>query len=111
MTDITPERIAKIAEWMGLRPVGISRGILYIEGIYNENLDDFEEIPFDPINNPADAWRVLEHVTAAGLRYVEMCTEEVDIHNNTTGEILASAHGANQREALCAAVLEMIDAD
>ena len=116
MAGLTPQRIAKIearklAEWMGakrdpLRPEDETQ-IVWPDGRVQlcgqHGIDPRQQ--FDPINNPDDAWRVLEHV------WRTFNTFEADYGLDTFWMRLDNGGGSTgdtPAEALCAAVLEMI---
>lgn len=93
------EQIAKIAEWMGLEDAHWD-GDRVVYTTYYKGLPNVNE--FDPINDGADAWRVLEHAT----------NTRIEICENGTLVCLgaqAMAGADTPAEALCLAVLEMID--
>ena len=112
MTTPTPEQIAKIAGWMGLEEVELKLAIDYrTETLVNAVSYKDAEAPFDPLNNPADAWRVYAYSLAQGHdvqgslpRGGEYLCEINSVYCKTDTKFADTP-----AEALCLAVLEMIE--
>ena len=129
--NITAEQIAKIAEWMGRKDVRCTPTIVTYRPWPNLS----NRVRFDPINDPADAWQVLEHVTHLlgiearifsgpvsvedpGSIHADDFTCRIsplwapfkgDIDPNYSTSALGIGTRDTPAAALCAAVLEMID--
>ncbi len=106
-----PEQLAKIAEWMGLPRARIDSGGCGV--VYN--LSPIDCLEFDPINNAADAWRVLERAISSEIDVQLARADATSVlavlaqENDPDNPALTSA--GSVAEALCLAVLEMIEVE
>lgn len=102
MTDITPEQIAKLAKWAGLKGVRVQKNHVFHEIRYGGMRI------FDPINDHADAWLLLEKLWRDELE-VTLSHAGHGLELVPRGMPSFDVTADNPRAALCLAILEMLE--
>ena len=112
MTNITPQRIAKLAEWAGLEAAEVVDDVVTYIYRKRTRVEDTVGIEhFDPVNNWADAGLLLERAIEH-----ELDPEFYNAPSDFIGAQLTDGEfheyrwqSKNPREALCLAILEMVE--